>query len=67
MYKVLLADDEYFAREALKMTIPWEEYGCVVCGEAKNGFEGIEKSMELNPDIILADINMPFMDGFVLI
>lgn len=67
MYKVLLVDDEYFPREALKMSIPWENYGCTVCGEAKNGFDGIEKAMELKPDIVLTDINMPFMDGLDMI
>lgn len=67
MYKVLLVDDEYFPREALKMTIPWEEYGCVICGEAKNGFDAIEKAIDLEPDIILTDINMPFMDGLDMI
>lgn len=67
MYKVLIVDDEYFPREALKETIPWEKYGCLVCGEAKNGMEGIEKAIDLKPDIILADINMPFMDGLDMI
>ena len=67
MYKILLVDDEYFPREALKASIPWNEYGCTVCGEAKNGFDGIEKAMELKPDIILTDINMPFMDGLDMI
>lgn len=67
MYKVLIVDDEYFSREALKKTIPWEEYGCRVCGEAKNGFDGIEKALDLEPDIVLADINMPFMDGLDMI
>ena len=67
MYKVLLVDDEYFAREALKETIPWEEHGCTVCGEAKHGLDGMEKALDLKPDIILTDINMPFMDGLDMI
>ena len=67
MYKVLLADDEFFSREALKQTIPWDEYGCEVCGEAKNGKEGIEKALELRPDIVLTDINMPVMDGLDMV
>lgn len=67
MYKVLLVDDEYFPREALKATIPWEEYGCTICGEAKNGVDAIEKAIDLNPDIILTDINMPGMDGLEMI
>ena len=67
MYKVLIIDDEYFPREALKATIPWEECGCVLCGEANNGFDGIEKVLDLEPDIVLTDINMPFMDGLDMI
>lgn len=67
MFKVLLVDDEYYSREALKNTIPWESYGCNICGEANNGTLGIEKAKELKPDIILADVNMPFMDGLKMI
>ena len=67
MYKVLLVDDEYFPREALKTTIPWEEHGLTICGEGKNGVDGIKKAKELNPDIILTDINMPGMDGLEMI
>lgn len=67
MYKVLLVDDEYFLREALKHTISWEAYGCVICGEANNGVDGIQKARELQPDIILADVNMPIMNGLEMI
>lgn len=67
MYKVLLVDDEYFPREALKKTIPWEECGCMICGEANCGLDGIKKTLDLKPDIVLADINMPFMDGLDMI
>ena len=67
MYKILLVDDEYYYREALKNTISWESYGCCICGEANNGLAGVEKAKELQPDIILADISMPFMDGLQMI
>lgn len=67
MYKVLLVDDEYYYREALKNTISWEACGCYICGEANNGIAGIEKAREVQPDIILADVNMPFMDGLQMI
>ncbi|MCM0649502.1 response regulator [Clostridium swellfunianum] len=63
MIKVLIVDDEYFAREGMKKTIPWEDYGCVVCGEAKDGFEGVEEAKRLKPDIIVTDISMPQMNG----
>lgn len=34
-----------------------------VCGEAQDGKEAIAKVVELKPDIVLLDINMPVMDG----
>lgn len=67
MYKILLVDDEFYYREALKNTISWESYGCCVCGEANNGVAGVEKAKELKPDIVLADVSMPFMDGLQMI
>ena len=67
MYRILLVDDEYYYREALKDTISWEAYGCCICGEANNGAVGIEKARELQPDIILTDVSMPFMDGLQMI
>lgn len=67
MYKILLVDDEYYAREALKDTIAWETFGCCICAEANNGVTGLAKAKELKPDIVLADISMPFMDGLQMI
>ncbi len=63
MIKVLIVDDEYFAREGMKKTIPWQNYGCIVCGEAKDGLEGLEMAKKLKPDIIVTDISMPEMNG----
>jgi DNA-binding NarL/FixJ family response regulator len=34
-----------------------------VCGEASNGQEAIEKALELRPDLIILDINMPILGG----
>lgn len=35
-----------------------------VCGEAANGWEAIEKSRLLKPDLVILDISMPVLDGF---
>lgn len=67
MYQILLVDDEYYYREALKNTISWEAYGCTICTEANNGVAGLEKARELKPDIVLADVSMPFMNGLEMI
>ena len=38
---LLIIDDEQIVREGLKTIFPWAEYGFTVCGEAKNGEEGV--------------------------
>ena len=63
MIKVMLVDDEYYFRQALKASIPWEENGFTVCGEARDGEEALDKLAALAPDIALVDINMPVLDG----
>lgn len=63
MYKVMIVDDEFYFREALKISLPWEKLGFEICGEAKNGNEALQKIQELKPDITIVDINMPIMDG----
>jgi DNA-binding NarL/FixJ family response regulator len=34
-----------------------------VCGEAENGLEGVERTLELKPDLVLLDMSMPVMTG----
>ncbi|MGG7141976.1 response regulator transcription factor [Clostridium nigeriense] len=59
MLKVLIIDDEPYVREGLKHIIDWSENGFEICGEAQDGDEGYNKILELNPDIVLLDIQMP--------
>ncbi|HEX9062938.1 MAG TPA: response regulator [Clostridia bacterium] len=63
MLKIMIVDDEFYFREALKISIPWEELGFKICGEAKNGKDALEKVGILNPEIIIVDINMPIING----
>lgn len=63
LIKVIVVDDEYLAREGMKRTIDWAKFGCTFCGEAEDGYEGIELSKRIEPDIIITDINMPGMNG----
>lgn len=61
MKKVLIVDDAAFMRLALKTML--EKNGFEVVGEAENGSVGIQKYMELKPDVVTMDITMPEMDG----
>ena len=67
MYKVLIVDDEPIIREGLKTLISWEDHGFRVCGEAVNGRDGLNKTIELNPDLVIVDIKMPGIDGLQMI
>lgn len=67
MYNVLIVDDEYYFRQALKISLPWEELGFRIAGEAKNGEEALALMAEIGPDVVLVDINMPIMDGMEFI
>lgn len=66
-YKVLLIDDEAEIREGMAARIPWEELGLKICGTAENGLEALELAEKKHPDIIITDIQMPFMDGLTFI
>lgn len=63
MLKVLLVDDEDIIREGLKMSVNWQKAGCVICGEATDGQDAVQKIEALKPDVVLLDINMPLMSG----
>ncbi|MGL4737132.1 MAG: response regulator transcription factor [Cellulosilyticaceae bacterium] len=67
MYKVLLIDDEVFIREGMKAIIPWAQLGCEIVGEAQDGEEGVEKILQLKPDIVISDIRMPRKSGLEMI
>ncbi|MCX7657258.1 MAG: response regulator [Oscillospiraceae bacterium] len=62
-WKVLIADDEAAVREGLKTIIDWNACGFEICGEASNGIEVVQKTSELNPDLIMLDVKMPKMNG----
>lgn len=66
-YKVLLVDDEAEIREGMAHRIPWEELGFTICGTAENGLEALDIIEKEYPEIIITDIQMPFMDGLELI
>ena len=66
MMKVFLVDDEIAIRENLRNSFPWEEKGYQLVGEAPDGEMALPMLRDLNADILLTDIRMPFMDGIKL-
>lgn len=66
MLKVFLVEDESIVREGLKNNIPWREYGYQFMGEASDGEMALPMIRKAQPDVLITDIKMPFMDGLAL-
>ena len=67
MYKVMIVDDETIILSGIKFLVDWEKIGCVISATARNGEDALEQIRKMPPDIVLADINMPVMDGITLL
>lgn len=67
MYKMIVIDDEYLVRKGITETIKWSDYDVEIIATALNGEDGLNKILELKPDIILSDIKMPKLDGVGLV
>ncbi|HUR80166.1 MAG TPA: response regulator transcription factor, partial [Thermoanaerobaculia bacterium] len=59
--RILIADDHSLFRDGLRSLLLAE--GHEVVGEAKNGAEAVALARELEPDLVLMDVQMPEMDG----
>lgn len=65
--KLLIADDEYWVRRKLTTLLDWDHYGLVCLEPAKDGREALERVRTEKPDILVTDVNMPFLNGVELL
>ncbi len=65
-YTVLLVDDEEEVIQVIMKKINWEGVGFSVIGHAGNGVKALELVEEYQPDVVMTDIKMPYMDGLEL-
>ncbi|MBD0378714.1 response regulator [Paenibacillus sedimenti] len=63
MYKIIIADDEDNVREGIRDSLQWEDLGFELVGDFVNGRDVLQSLEQLQPDVVLTDINMPLMDG----
>lgn len=61
--QVLIADDNSVVRHIIKSFLALLREDLVICGEAVNGLEAVEKAKTLKPDLVLLDLAMPEMNG----
>ncbi|MBT2696804.1 response regulator [Bacillus sp. ISL-40] len=67
MYKLLIVDDEKIVIEGLKSATNWKEHHIEIVGSASDGEEAFKEIINKKPDIVLADIRIPKMNGLDLI
>lgn len=63
LFTVIVADDEDELREAVCSLIPWESIGFKLVGSASNGLDALQLTEQIQPDLLLTDIHMPFISG----
>ena len=66
LYKIMLVDDEEEVRKNIIRKIDWADAGFEVIGDAENGKDALEKIEQNEPDVVLTDIRMPYMDGLTM-
>ncbi len=63
MYKIVFVDDEAITLQLLTCVLDWEGLGITVAGTASDGRDAYELFRKVKPDIIIADIKMPGING----
>lgn len=63
MNKILIADDDEIICRGLSVCIEWDKHGIEVVGAVYDGEVALEYVEKYRPDIVIVDINMPFVDG----
>jgi DNA-binding NarL/FixJ family response regulator len=62
MVRVLIVDDQEPFRMAARMVVEATD-GFEVAGESESGEDSVEKARELDPDLVLMDVNLPGING----
>ena len=65
-YKVFFVEDEVITREGIRENVDWQGNGFEFCGEAADGEMALPLLRTAQPDVLITDIKMPFMDGLQL-
>lgn len=65
-YKVFFVEDEVITREGIRDNVDWQASGFEFCGEASDGEMALPLLRAAQPDVLITDIKMPFMDGLQL-
>ena len=65
-YTIIIVDDEREIIEGIIKKIDFQKFGFAVIAAAENGEDALELALKLQPDVVMTDIVMPYMDGLEL-
>lgn len=65
-YTIIIVDDEREIIEGMIKKIDFQKFGFAVIAAAENGEDALELALKLQPDVVMTDIVMPYMDGLEL-
>lgn len=65
-YTIVIVDDEREIIEGILRKVDFQKFGFVVVAAAENGQDALELALKMQPDIVMTDIVMPYMDGLEL-
>jgi CheY-like chemotaxis protein len=60
-FRILIADDHEAVRSSVRLLL--SSFVWIICEEARDGLEAVEKVRSARPDLVIMDISMPRMDG----
>ena len=66
LFKIFIVEDEAVTREGIRDNVDWQASGFEFCGEAADGEMALPLLRTAQPDVLITDIKMPFMDGLQL-
>lgn len=66
MFKLMIADDNPYALDALRDSVCWEEFDLCLVGAYLNGQDLLDAATTTTPDVVITDISMPKLNGIEL-
>lgn len=66
MFKLMIADDNPYALDALRDCVDWEEFDLSLVGAFLTGQDLLDAAKENTPDVVITDISMPKLNGIAL-
>lgn len=63
MYNLMIVDDDQLVRKRILSAVPFEKLGLQLCAEAEDGIQALELFVQYHPQIVIMDINIPFLNG----